>query len=139
MGTSMGGMHTWMWGTKHAGFVDYLMPLASLPGPMSGRNRMWRKMLSEAIRTDPEWQGGDYQKQPRSLRLGAEMLYFMSSNPVIRQKEAPPPKKPTATSWKPPTPGWPAWTPTTCSTPPSRRKTTIPAPASKRSSPRSTR
>lgn len=89
MGTSMGGMHTWLWGSRYPDFVDYLMPLASLPGPISGRNRAWRKMVSEAIRTDPEWQGGNYEKQPRSLRVGVQMLYLMSSNPVIRQKEAP--------------------------------------------------
>ena len=89
MGTSMGGMHTWLWGSRYAGFMDYLMPLASLPVQISGRNRAWRKMISEAIRTDPEWQGGDYQQPPRSLRFGIEMLYLMSSNPVIRQKEAP--------------------------------------------------
>lgn len=89
MGTSMGGMHTWLWGGRYPDFVDYLMPLASLPGPISGRNRAWRKMVSEAIRTDPEWQGGNYENQPRSLRVGVQMLYLMSSNPVIRQKEAP--------------------------------------------------
>ena len=89
MGTSMGGMHTWLWGSRYPDLVDYLMPLASLPGPISGRNRAWRKMVSEAIRTDPEWQGGNYEKQPRSLRVGVQMLYLMSSNPVIRQKEAP--------------------------------------------------
>lgn len=89
LGTSMGGMHAWMWGSRYPTFADYLMPLASLPKAMSGRNRTWRKMISEAIRTDPEWQNGDYEKQPRSLRFGAQMLYFMSSNPAIRQKEAP--------------------------------------------------
>lgn len=89
LGTSMGGMHAWLWGSEHPGYMDYLMPLASLPGPMSGRNRSWRKMVSDAIRKDPEWQGGDYQKQPGSLRLAVQMLYLMSSNPVIRQKEAP--------------------------------------------------
>jgi homoserine O-acetyltransferase len=69
--------------------MDALMPLASLPAQISGRNRMWRKLVSDAIRTDPEWKNGDYTTQPRSLRLAAEMLAFMSSNPVQRQKEAP--------------------------------------------------
>lgn len=89
IGTSMGGMHAFLWGSEHAGFMDYLLPLASLPGPMSGRNRAWRKMMSESIRTDPEWQGGDYRQPPRGLRFAVEMLYFMSSNPVLRQKEGP--------------------------------------------------
>ena len=89
MGTSMGGMHTWLWGELHPDFMDALMPLASVPGQISGRNRVWRRMIIDAIRGDPEWRGGDYAAQPQSLRLAAEMLYFMSSNPVLRQREAP--------------------------------------------------
>jgi homoserine O-acetyltransferase len=89
MGTSMGGMHTWLWGELHPDFMDALMPLASLPTQISGRNRVWRRIIIDAIRNDPDWQSGDYEKQPPSLRTAAEMLWFMSSNPVLRQKEAP--------------------------------------------------
>ena len=88
MGTSMGGMHTWLWGELHPDFMDALMPLASLPTQISGRNRAWRRMIIDAIRNDPDWRGGDYQQQPPSLRTAAEMLWFMSSNPVLRQKDA---------------------------------------------------
>jgi len=89
MGTSMGGMHTWLWGELHPDFMDALMPLASLPTQISGRNRAWRRTIIDAIRNDPAWSGGDYKTQPPSLRTAAEMLWFMSSNPVLRQKEAP--------------------------------------------------
>jgi homoserine O-acetyltransferase/O-succinyltransferase len=89
MGTSMGGMHTWLWGELHPDFMDALVPLASLPTQISGRNRAWRRMIIDAIRNDPEWRGGDYASQPPSLRTAAEMLWFMSRNPVLRQKEAP--------------------------------------------------
>ena len=89
MGTSMGGMHTWLWGELHPDFMDALMPLASLPTQISGRNRAWRRVIIDAIRKDPDWHDGDYTAQPPSLRTGAEMLWFMSSNPVLRQKEAP--------------------------------------------------
>ena len=89
MGTSMGGMQTWMWGEQHPEFTDALMPLASLPVQISGRNRGWRRVVIDAIRNDPGWQNGDYQSQPPSLRTAAEMLWLMSSNPVLRQKEAP--------------------------------------------------
>ena len=88
MGTSMGGMHTWLWGETHPDFMDALMPLASLPTQISGRNRAWRRMIIDAIRNDPEWPGGEYKAQPPSLRTAAEMLWLMSSNPVLRQKEA---------------------------------------------------
>jgi homoserine O-acetyltransferase len=89
MGTSMGGMHTWLWGELHPDFMDALMPLASLPTQISGRNRAWRRMVIDAIRNDPAWDGGKYKTQPPSLRTAAEMLWFMSSNPVLRQKDAP--------------------------------------------------
>ncbi len=89
MGTSMGGMHTWLWGELHPDFMDALMPLASLPTQISGRNRAWRRMVIDAIRNDPVWNGGEYKTQPPSLRTAAEMLWFMSSNPVLRQKDAP--------------------------------------------------
>jgi len=89
MGTSMGGMHTWLWGELHPDFMDALMPLASLPTQISGRNRGWRRVIIDAIRNDPDWHDGDYTAQPPSLRTAAEMLWFMSSNPVLRQKEAP--------------------------------------------------
>jgi homoserine O-acetyltransferase len=92
MGTSMGGMHTWLWGELHPEFMDALMPLASLPTQISGRNRAWRRMIIDAIRNDPGWNGGEYPAaagQPPSLRSAAEMLWFMSSNPGLRQKEAP--------------------------------------------------
>jgi homoserine O-acetyltransferase len=89
MGTSMGGMHTWLWGEIHPDFMDALMPLASLPTQISGRNRAWRRIVIDAIRDDPAWNGGDYKTQPPSLRTSAQMLWFMSSNPILRQKEAP--------------------------------------------------
>ena len=89
MGTSMGGMHTWLWGELHPDFMDALMPLASLPTQISGRKRGWRRTVIDAIRNDPAWNGGEYKTQPPSLRTAGELLWFMSSNPVLRQKEAP--------------------------------------------------
>jgi homoserine O-acetyltransferase len=89
MGTSMGGMHTWLWAQRFPDAMDALMPLASLPDQISGRNRAWRRVAIDAIRTDPSWQEGAYTTQPRGLRTVAQMLWLAGSNPVIRQKEAP--------------------------------------------------
>ncbi len=89
MGTSMGGMHTWLWGQLHPEFMDALMPLASLPTQIAGRNRAWRRLVIDAIRNDPEWKGGDYKERPQSLRTAAQMLWLMSSNPILRQAQAP--------------------------------------------------
>jgi homoserine O-acetyltransferase len=89
MGTSMGGMHTWLWGEKHPDFMDALMPLASLPTQISGRNRIWRRMIMDSIRNSPDWQEGNYQSQPAGLRVAAETLYFMGENPAMRMAEGP--------------------------------------------------
>jgi homoserine O-acetyltransferase/O-succinyltransferase len=89
MGVSMGGMQTWLWGQKYPDFMDAAMPLASLPTQISGRNRIWRRMMIDSIRNDPEWKDGDYKTQPRGLRVAIETLFFMSSSAVVRQKEAP--------------------------------------------------
>jgi homoserine O-acetyltransferase len=89
MGASMGGMHTWLWGERYPDFMDALMPLASLPIQISGRNRAWRRVTMDAIRNDPAWLGGDYTAQPPGLRTAVSMLYLMGSNPTLRQQEAP--------------------------------------------------
>ena len=89
MGTSMGGMHTWLWGELHPDFMDALMPLACLPTQISGRNRVWRRMVMDIIRDDPGWHGGEYQTQPKELPNAMAMLWLVSSNPVLRWKEAP--------------------------------------------------
>jgi homoserine O-acetyltransferase/O-succinyltransferase len=59
MGTSMGCMHSFLWAEKYPDAMDALMPMACLPIPISGRNRLWRKALMDSITTDPEWQNGE--------------------------------------------------------------------------------
>jgi len=71
IGNSMGGMQTWMWAEKYPGMMDVAVPMASLPSAMGGRNWMLRRMLTESIRNDPEWMGGNYTKQPRSLQFAS--------------------------------------------------------------------
>jgi homoserine O-acetyltransferase len=89
MGTSMGCMHTWLFGELYPDFMDALMPLACLPTQVSGRNRVWRRTVIDAIRNDPAWDSGNYQKQPPSLRTAEEMLFLMGSNPVLQQAAMP--------------------------------------------------
>ncbi len=69
--------------------MDALMPLASLPAPIGGRNRVWRRMISEGIRQDKEWQDGEYKVQPSSLRTTIGMLFFVSDNPKRRSDAYP--------------------------------------------------
>jgi homoserine O-acetyltransferase len=88
-GCSMGGMHTWLWGQLHSEFMDGLMPTASLPSQISGRNRVWRRIIIDAIRHDPSWRGGDYDTQPPALRTAAQVGYLMNGTPLIRQAAGP--------------------------------------------------
>jgi len=69
IGNSMGGMQAWMWAEKHPGFMDVVVPMASLPTQMSARNWMMRKLLTEAIRRDPEWMGGNYASPPHGFKV----------------------------------------------------------------------
>ena len=89
LGTSMGGMHTWLWGERRPDFMDALMPLASLPVEIGGRNRMQRRMIMDSIRGDPGWNNGEYKTQPRGLRAGVYIEIIMTSSPREWQKEAP--------------------------------------------------
>jgi homoserine O-acetyltransferase len=89
LGTSMGGMHAWMWAEKYPGFMDGIVPLASVPAQIAGRNRMFRGMVSDDIRGDPDWKNGDYTAQPRGLTAAVQVLLFMISSPWQWQKAAP--------------------------------------------------
>src|SRR5579862_9561399 len=88
-GTSMGGMHTWMWGEIYPDVMDALMPLASLPVQIAGRNRMTRRMVIDSIKNDPEWNNGEYTKQPRGLTSAIYTYLMMASSPLQLQKQAP--------------------------------------------------
>jgi homoserine O-acetyltransferase len=89
MGTSMGCMHSWVWGETYPEFSDALMPLACLPVQLAGRNRMMRKMAMDGITDDPAWKGGDYTTQPPGLRTALEMLLIMTSSPLQMQEHEP--------------------------------------------------
>jgi homoserine O-acetyltransferase len=89
MGTSMGAMHTWIWGEMYPDFMDALMPLASAPVEIAGRNRLLRLMIMDAIKSDPEWNNGNYEKQPRGLRAAQYGLTMMTSSPLQMYKQNP--------------------------------------------------
>ncbi|HLX65367.1 MAG TPA: alpha/beta fold hydrolase [Puia sp.] len=90
MGTSMGAMHTWVWGYTYPDFMDALMPLASLPVAIAGRNRILRKMAIEAIESDPTWKNGEYTTAPEEgLRGAYGPFFFMTSSPWRLQQRAP--------------------------------------------------
>ena len=94
MGTSMGGMQTWMWGEMYPTFMDALVPLASLPTAIAGRNRMARRMMINAIRDDPAWNEGNYTEQPRRGLTAATYLIMMTTSvPLYWYRLAPTPER----------------------------------------------
>jgi homoserine O-acetyltransferase len=90
LGTSMGCMHSWVWGETYPDFMDAMMPLACLPVEIAGRNRIWRKMVIDGIRVDPEWKGGEYTTEPRAaLQIGTDFLIIAGISPIPAQKNYP--------------------------------------------------
>jgi homoserine O-acetyltransferase len=90
MGTSMGCMHSWIWGETYPDFADAIMPLACLPAPIAGRNRMMRKLIMDSITGDPAWLNGEYKQPPRLGLHGAIGVFLiMASSPLQMQKDFP--------------------------------------------------
>src|SRR5437899_12673298 len=89
MGTSMGCMHSWLWGERQAEFMDGLVPLACLPTQIARRNRVRSKLIIDDITGDPDWKNGDYATQPRGLRAALQLLFIAGSAPLVQQRLGP--------------------------------------------------
>jgi homoserine O-acetyltransferase/O-succinyltransferase len=90
LGNSMGGMHTWMWGTQYPDFMDALVPMAAQPTEMSSRNWMLRRLIIDTIRNDPDWNEGNYTSQPRAFKAAVVFYGIATSGGTLAlQKEAP--------------------------------------------------
>lgn len=89
LGTSMGGMQTWMWGERYPDMMDALMSIASQPTQISGRNLLWRRLITEAIRNDPDWKGGDYKAPPTRWVTAVPVFTIMVDSAVRLQSQAP--------------------------------------------------
>jgi len=89
LGTSMGAMQAWMWAERYPDFMSGVVPLASLPTQIAGRNRMMRRLVSQSVRSDPSWNGGNYTTQPEGLFGALEILFTMTSSPRYLQRIAP--------------------------------------------------
>jgi homoserine O-acetyltransferase len=90
IGNSMGGMNTWLWGEKYPHYMDALVPMASQPTAMASRNWMLRRVMLESIRRDPEYNGGNYTKQPHSMKLASTFFGIATAGGTLNyQKQAP--------------------------------------------------
>jgi homoserine O-acetyltransferase len=88
-GVSMGGMHAWMWAERYPDMMDGVMPIASQPIAVSGRNLIFRRILTEAIRNDPDWSGGEYTSPPRHWVYTAPLWAAVLDSPVRLQAQGP--------------------------------------------------
>ncbi len=90
LGTSMGCMHAFVWGTTHPGFAERLAPFACQPVEIAGRNRLWRKLSIDAIKADPAWMGGNYTVQPvAGMRTATSLSIIAGGNPMMLQDRFP--------------------------------------------------
>ncbi len=89
MGTSMGCMHSWMWLERYPTFMDGAVPLACNPTQLTGRNRMWRRMAMDDIRNSPDYNGGEYTKQPYGYTPAMQLLSLWATSPLVLQKAGP--------------------------------------------------
>jgi homoserine O-acetyltransferase/O-succinyltransferase len=83
MGNSMGGMHVWLWGEKYPDYMDALVPMACQPTPMAARNWMMRRLIIDSVKNDPDWNGGNYTTQPRSLKAAAVFFGVATSGGTL--------------------------------------------------------
>jgi homoserine O-acetyltransferase len=68
IGNSMGGMHSWVWGVRYPAFMDAVAPMASQPTAMAARNWMLRRIMLDTIRSDPDYNSGNYTAQPQMMK-----------------------------------------------------------------------
>ena len=89
LGTSMGGMQTWVWAERYPGMMDGAVALTSQPGEVSGRNLMWRRVIEEAIRNDPDWKGGNYTTEPTRFAFAVPLFSLMTDSASHLQEIGP--------------------------------------------------
>jgi len=89
VGTSMGGMQTWLWAERHPDMMDGAIAVASQPVEISGRNLLWRRVLIEAIRNDPDWKDGNYATPPTRFALIVPIFTIMTDSATHLQEVAP--------------------------------------------------
>ena len=83
IGNSMGGMHAWLWGVRYPKMMDALVPMAAQPTAMAARNWMLRRLMIETIRNDPDYNGGNYTRQPRMMKYAIAAYRFASAGGTL--------------------------------------------------------
>ena len=89
LGTSMGGMHAWLWGERYPRMMDAIMPVASQPVAVTGRNYLWRDLIIQSIRNDPDWHDGNYATEPTHFQDVLPIFTIMTGSPRVLEGVAP--------------------------------------------------
>ena len=89
LGSSMGAMCTWMWGEIYPDLMDGLVPIGSQPVALGGHNWMMRRFVIDAICNDPDWNGGNYDKNPRQHAYASALFFLITNSFVQLQNRAP--------------------------------------------------
>jgi homoserine O-acetyltransferase len=87
LGSSLGCMHTFLWAEMYPDMMDGTVGLSCQPVQISGRNWLFRRAAAEAIRHDPDYKDGNYDKQPTVWKYVAAGQ-FSTESPVRIQEMA---------------------------------------------------
>ncbi len=87
IGNSMGGMQAWLWAEKYPDMMDAVVPMASQPTAMAARNWILRRMMLETIRNDPDYNNGNYTRQPRMMKYAIAAYGFASSGGTLADQD----------------------------------------------------
>jgi homoserine O-acetyltransferase len=88
-GTSMGGMHTWLWCTRYPESTLAAIPIAANPSAIRGRNLAWRRLIIEATIHDPDYRGGDYDRPPHGYVATLPLFQVMIDSTAHLQESLP--------------------------------------------------
>jgi homoserine O-acetyltransferase/O-succinyltransferase len=88
IGSSLGCMHSFMWAEMYPDLTDGIVGLSCQPVEISGRNRITRRAAAEAIRHDPDWNNGNYDKNPTHYIYCAAAGSFMTESAARIQEMA---------------------------------------------------
>jgi homoserine O-acetyltransferase/O-succinyltransferase len=89
IGSSLGCMHSFMWAEMYPDLMDGVVALSCQPVEISGRNWIMRRAAAEAIRHDPDWNSGNYDKNPTHYIYSAAAGSFMPESAARIQERAP--------------------------------------------------
>jgi homoserine O-acetyltransferase len=87
IGSSLGCMQQFLWAEWYPDLMDGTIGMSCQPVEISGRNYMLRHGTAEAIRHDPAWNNGSYDKSPTQYMYqsaGSDL----TESPVRIQEEA---------------------------------------------------